>query len=82
MGEPQTGLVSDHVGVLGIGLALAAVALGGPADQPAWHVDDLLVVPGQCQQQPGGQRGPIGQIDRLHHRVGRGGVLGHGGERR
>ncbi|KUM68207.1 hypothetical protein AQI70_34000 [Streptomyces curacoi] len=40
----DTGLVGNDGGILGVGLAFAAVALGGPVDGPAGDVVHRLVV--------------------------------------
>lgn len=60
-------LVGDDGGVLGIGFALAAVALGGAVDGPAGDVVQWLVVVEEDRDGQGGSA--VGQIDAPGHLV-------------
>lgn len=71
---PDAELVGDDSGVLGIGLALAAVALGGAVDGSAGDVVHRLVL---VEEDCDGQGGfAVGQIDGPGHLVGQGQDVG------
>lgn len=58
---PDAGLVGDDRRVLGVGLAVAPIALGGPIDRPAGDVEERLAV---VEQDRDDQSGPaVRQVD-------------------
>ncbi len=63
----DAGLIGDHVGIAGIGLALTAVAVTGPVDQAAGEVKDLLLVGDEQGQQQ--RRLAAGHVDGPGHLV-------------
>lgn len=67
-------LVGDDGGVLRVGLALAAVALGSAVDGPAGDAVDRLVAVGQERDGQGGSA--VGQVDAPGHLVPQGQDVG------
>lgn len=67
-------LVGDDGGVLGVGLAFAAVALGGAVDGPAGDVVHRLVVVEEDRDGEGGAA--VGQVDAPGRLLGQGQDVG------